>query len=131
MRTADLAIAGLATVTGLAIALGLYATGGPDQARQQRRDEYRLADLGRLKTTLDCLAAQNGGIVPAEMQPTGDCLFPDLPTEPVTGAPYGYVRTGDTSYQLCAAFETDLGHLPVYQSRHFDPATGCFSYRYP
>ncbi|WP_313351604.1 hypothetical protein [Paracoccus sp. (in: a-proteobacteria)] len=99
---ATLAIALLAVV---AIVAGLVLTGGPGQARKERRDRERESDLSHLSRLVGCLARENGNRLPESVRTTPGCDWQLRLADPFTGAPYHYEVTGPRSYLLCAGFE--------------------------
>lgn len=113
-------IAGLAL---LAVALGLYLTGGPDRARKEKHDREREQDLMTLANWVDCVAAARGQL-PATLQGDPQCDWKLRLADPFTGAPYRYQVVTPRRYRLCAAFE--LPPQPPDQRWGRD-AQGCFT----
>lgn len=122
--TAALAFAAVALVGA-----GLLLSGGPDQARKERRDRQRLDDLVALKALVDCLANANRGQLPDRLADSTQCSWPARLDDPFTGQPYRYAPTGPRSYRLCAGFET-----PPPGGERFGPfmrdAEGCIGRLY-
>ena len=118
------ATAALAAVAALLVGAGLLISGGPDQARKERRDRQRLDDLVALEALVDCLANANRGQLPDRLVPNAQCSWSAALDDPFTGQPYRYVATGLRSYRLCAGFET-----PPPDRERFGPfmrdAEGC------
>lgn len=100
------ATAALVVIAVALIGVGLLLTGGPDQARKERRDQEREDDLGSLASLVDCLASANGGRLPDRLAQTSDCDWQARLADPFTNQPYRYERITERSYQLCATFET-------------------------
>ncbi len=112
-----LAIATAAVVVTASVA-GLYLAGSPAEARLLRLDERRIEDLraisfslaeyrrvrGRLPATLDSLPIAIGSA--AQLR------------DPVTGRPYSYDVTGDSTYRLCATFarSSPVGRYARYEA---------------
>jgi len=111
----------LAVLAVLAIGLGLWVTGGPQQGRMEQRDETRLEDLFRLSAHVICLAQDAGDTLPASLDATATCPDSGNRDDPLTGAPYAYEVLNARSFRLCAAFETDLPQM----SAGYDVALGC------
>ncbi len=116
-----LAVVGLVVLAALAIGLGLWVTGGAEQARRDTRDAQRMADLRALATHMRCLD-KHGLAIPSQSP-----LCPEDPTreDPLTGAPYEITQPSAWTLRLCASFENDppRHHAAV----GFDPETGCLT----
>lgn len=116
-----LAGVGLVVLAVLAIGLGLWTTGGPEQARRDTRDSQRMSDLRALVTHLRCLDTH--GLEMGAQSP----LCPERPTreDPLTGEPYEITQPEARVVRLCARFEND----PPRQigGAGFDPETGCLT----
>ncbi|MFC3570586.1 hypothetical protein [Paracoccus sp. TOH] len=109
-------------LAAIAIVLGLALTGGPGQARKERRDRQREGDLSALATLVRCLADNNGRRLPARLETTPQCDWQARLADPFTGAPYRYEVTGPRSYRLCAGFELPEDRPPGLRDRD---AEGC------
>ena len=96
----------LLTVAAIVIGAGLALTGGPGQARKERRDQQRADDLSTLAGLVECLAGTNRGQLPDRLAVTLQCDWQAALNDPYTGQPYRYEATGPRSYRLCADFET-------------------------
>lgn len=96
----------LTVVAAIAIGAGLALTGGPGQARKERRDQQRADDLSTLAGLVECLAGTNCGQLPDRLAVTLQCDWQAALNDPYTGQPYRYEATGPRSYRLCADFET-------------------------
>lgn len=116
-----LAAVGLVVLAALAIGLGLWVTGGAEQARRDTRDAQRMADLRALAMHMRCLD-QHGLTIPAQSP-----FCPQNPTrhDPLTGAPYEVTRPSPWILRLCAQFENDPPHQ--HAAAGFDPETGCLT----
>lgn len=121
--TETLAPVAIATVGVLVVGLGFLAIGGPESARQERRDQQRQTDLQRLDYQVQCLAGNAGNLLPQAIAGTDACPLPDDLVDPKTGEAYRYQILSEQSYRICATFESDA---PVYDQR-FDPESGCLS----
>ena len=60
----------LTVVAAIAIGAGLALTGGPGQARKERRDQQRADDLSTLAGLVECLAGTNRGQLPDRLAVT-------------------------------------------------------------
>lgn len=100
---ASLALAGLAA---LAVVAGLMLTGGPMQARKERRDATREGDLIAMGQQVQCLAQDGAGALPGEVAATEACPFTGRLADPFTGAAYRYEVIDERSWRFCAVFET-------------------------
>lgn len=129
--TRTLSIRAILLVSVLAVAAGLYLSGGPIESRKTKRDRIREADLRALGTLVECLARESGHRLPDALATTPDCDVRLRLEDPFTGAPYAYRRESDALYRLCATFETKAdprdGTVP-FGTR--DPQTGCLTYQY-
>lgn len=118
---------GIGLFAALAIGAGLVLTGGPGQARKERRDSQRDSDLSALSALVRCLAEQEGRKLPQRLQITDDCGAQARLEDPFTGQPYRYEVTGPRSYRLCAGFELPEERPPGLGDRD---AAGCVSREY-
>jgi len=103
--TRTVVTAGASILVIAAIVIGFVAVGTPGDARAERNDRERVSELQALQWQV------NGFYELKQRLPedSGELLDPaapaSLPTDPVTGEPYGYERLGELRYQLCATFE--------------------------
>jgi hypothetical protein len=88
------------------IVAAIAIMGSPSRQRLLRLDERRVDDLQRIATAIDAYDRQHGGAPPtlAALAATPGVR---LPSDPESGRPYGYERTGEAEYRLCAEFRTD------------------------
>jgi len=94
-----------ALAAGVVLA-GLAIAGGPAQARKERRDDMRAADLSRLSMHISCLVGDSGlRELPADLGPTDGCPGPVPLTNSQTGEQYRIEPLEHGKYRLCAAFE--------------------------
>lgn len=98
-------------IAGLGLAFGLLGT--PAHQRLVSIDERRLDDLESIASSLH-ERFQAGGLPPQ---------LPENVTavDPVTKRNYGFRRTDDTHYQLCAVFSTKLAADPEPNSVEWRP----------
>ncbi|MBK8979794.1 MAG: hypothetical protein IPM29_28180 [Planctomycetes bacterium] len=101
-----------ATVVAGALIWGLVLTGMPHQRRVERFDEQRLSDLQHIQAEIQALChdPERPEIL---KQPLPQSLAELAERarqwridwhDPVTDAPYGYVVTGPSTYELTATF---------------------------
>ncbi len=74
------------------------------QARLKARDTKRKGDLRTIQTALTNYADDNNGNYPAALSNLVVQYMPQVPTDPTTGAAYGYATSG-TTYELNATLE--------------------------
>ena len=123
------AIAGLAVV---AVVAGLALTGGPARGKAEQRDTARLAALSDAQELVECLARNNGRIVPETLEAYRSCPSLDALNDPLSGTPVRFERTDDTRYLLCPQLELpgDLENDRWVDGGHFQTASGCVRYEY-
>ena len=127
MRREALPQLGLGIVVVLAVVAGFLTVGGPEAGKQERRDQLRRQDLGKLSQYIHCVAAANDNTLPETISSHDTCERDIRFIDPYTGAPYVYERISDTSYLLCATFEAPE-KLSFFQA--LNPKTGCAQYTY-
>lgn len=108
MKGAKLFAVIVCVMVASATVAGLFIAGSPGTERERRFDDQRVSDLQQIASAVDMHAA-NTGKLPSSLD---DLVKPENArlyyvraiTDPETSAPYEYVVTGDSSYQLCATF---------------------------
>ena len=94
----------LSLVMGLVVGIGIYFSGSPGTTRQEALDAHRVRDLRDVKGAVNTYwkghrmlpsSIDGSSAVPAD----SIALY-----DPVTGAPYEYRVTSDSTYELCAVF---------------------------
>lgn len=123
-RGKGLASLGLGLLAGAAVIGGLLVTGGPLQARKERRDETRLGDLMAMAGQVECLSEQGAGTLPRAVTATEACPFTGRLADPFDGAAYRYEPIDARSWRLCAVFETPPEPASRY-SEAVRSADGC------
>ncbi len=124
---ASLALAALAAA---AVAAGLSLTGGPMQARKERRDAMRAGDLMEISRQVECLAQQADGALPGRIAASETCPFTGRTADPFTGAAYTYEVIDARNWRLCAVFETPPDPAPRWGPPARDEA-GCSVHHLP
>ncbi|MDP5305811.1 hypothetical protein [Paracoccus spongiarum] len=120
---------GLTVLALLAIAGGLWVSGGPMQGRAERRDQMRSADLSALTAQAECRGTEAGAAT-ADLGPTALC--PETPrlADPATGAPYRITVLDRNNLRLCADFELPADkRLLAHEWQPGIDADGCIVYR--
>ncbi|MDO5642474.1 MAG: hypothetical protein Q4G26_08850 [Paracoccus sp. (in: a-proteobacteria)] len=113
----------LAGCAALAVIAGLAISGGPMQARAEKRDAERLRDLRRINANITC-QLNNTGQLPESPAKTDACPA-DIPAADQTGAAYTYTRTDDRHWRICAAFENPALLPGGGSDTDFDAGAGC------
>ncbi len=112
--TRALMACGVATCA-FAVGLGLYATGGPAEARKVRLDEQRYGDIREIGRALKCASVPLPETLD-DVQPCGSALVSQqrrgpearnvhgmVIIDPVTSEPYAYSRLADGGADICMA----------------------------
>lgn len=93
-----------AVVVLAALVGGFVVMGSPFAQRDYRLDETRVNDLSQIQWEI-VNYWQNKDELPDELSMLEDSLRAfRVPTDPITGAPYEYTKTGELSFELCAVF---------------------------
>lgn len=94
-----------------AVAGGIYITGGPEHQRLKRIDEKRLSKLSSIRYDVegfyrsdDALPENIDALRNAKYQSSN--INSENYIDPVPGQSIEYTKTSDTTYQLCAHFDT-------------------------
>lgn len=101
-RTAAI-FATLLVVVG--VIAGLYLAGSPSEARLRRQDDRRETMLMTMDYAVRDYRSKHGHLPPV-VDSVGAEWTPDSlrARDPVTGEPFEYRATGDSTYELCATF---------------------------
>ncbi len=109
----------LAGASVLAVVASLLVAGSPSQARLQRYDQQRVADLQTIDSAVVTYASRQYRLSGEAGLPTGGVLLPEnlaalrqMPgygelflQDPITEQPYTYRVVDGVSYELCATFQ--------------------------
>lgn len=119
MSVRRLAAYTLAGASALAVVASLLVAGSPSQARLQRYDQQRVADLQAIESAVVTYASRQYRILSGSGFVADEALLPEdlsvlrqLPgyadlflSDPITRQQYGYRPVKDGSYELCATFQ--------------------------
>lgn len=122
-----LLLALVALVAG-AVGWGFWTVGGPVTARMEKQDRERLRDLRDWGRYYSCQVAE-GAELPDRC--AGQTRPPDS-TDPATGAPYRYTLLDETTFEVCAVFQTpSMRDASDYRARAliFTDDDGCLRYK--
>jgi len=109
----------VAVAVGAAVAAGLVMMGSPSEARSRRLDARRVADLAQIARNVDVFWSRR-----AQLPSSLDELNTELglrlsPSDPETGAPYGFRPLDGNRYELCATFAGPSEGEPLRQAERF------------
>jgi len=104
-----LAIAATVVIV-VAVIAGVVLTEGPGTARAERFDRERLSNLSSLAQLIDNHYNSHDALPETIEVFSTDANYERFSTDPRTGAPYAYDVLTETSYRLCATFETNGPH---------------------
>ena len=98
----------LVSIISLAIVVyGIIIIGTPAQQQAKMFDAQRINDLESIQGQIVYTQWQNKGTVPDSLSVLNDPIANfTVPTDPETGAQYGYSKISSSSFELCAIFET-------------------------
>ena len=88
------------------VVAGFFVAGSPYQERMRRFDETRVNDLSMIQSQLFDYWMRTGTIPEALSGLQDDLRGFAIPLDPETQAEYTYKKTGESSFSLCAVFET-------------------------
>ena len=96
---------------------GIIIAGLPKDQRLVRFDERRISDLSLIYGQVDNYWMNNRKL-PDSLSQLKSGLNINIPVDPVSNAPYEYIKTGDLKFQLCAVFQTaakdNVGYNPSF-----------------
>jgi type II secretory pathway pseudopilin PulG len=122
----------VAVVAG--IAGGLLIIGSPEQIRMRRLDEQRITDLQSISRAVEDYRRTHNRLPETLeiLQKRDPQIFLSL-QDRASGQPYAYAAIGESSYQLCAQFDTVFDEktensrfLPPFWKH--EPGRHCFSF---
>jgi hypothetical protein len=105
-------VGGLATLVVVALVVaGMFAIGSPATARKYKADQERRNRITQLHYVLSSQVRADGSL-PASLDDIDPEIFrragytSDVRKDPETGENFGYRRTAERRYEVCAEFET-------------------------
>ncbi len=97
---------GVATV---ALVVGFISSGSPFQARLERLDNQRVQDLQNIQNQIVYSHWSAKQSLPSTLSDLNDSISGYIvPVDPQSKVSYEYAKKGDTSFELCAVFATEL-----------------------
>lgn len=92
----------------VALVAAFFMLGTPQTARIRKLDDKRVTDLGQLQMAIESKFHRTHRLPASlfELEGRGTSHQVEIPNDPVTHAPYEYVRVDSLHYQLGATFET-------------------------
>lgn len=91
----------------VAVVSGFFIIGSPMDARLVKLDQQKVNDLQNIQWQLVSYWQQKESL-PTELSELQDSISGFVvPVDAETGTPYSYVKTGDTSFELCATFNKE------------------------
>jgi hypothetical protein len=95
-----------------ALVAAVIVLGSPARQRQYRLDERRERDLAAIAGSI-AMYASSHGTLPAGLDTLGgEPGTPPAPSDPESGAAYGYAVLASDTYQLCAEFTASSSDTP-------------------
>ena len=88
-----------------AVVAGFLALGTPQDERERRLDQVRVADLEALRSAIVAHCRREGALPDSLEQLARRSPLPVRMTDPVGGRLYGYGVIDSTTYRLCAVFD--------------------------
>ena len=95
---------GLSVVVAVVVGAGLYLVGSPGTAREQALDERRVRDLREAQDQVTAYWKRHRSLPAVLADAATSADDSAAQRDPVTGDPYEYRVTGDTTYEVCAVF---------------------------
>lgn len=106
--TLKLFVGAVTVMVAAVIAVGLYVAGSPVKERNRQLDEQRTNELQQIAGAID-MAYDRDQRLPASLDElkggSKEYYYVSSIVDPKSGAPYEYLVTGDTRYELCATFD--------------------------
>lgn len=124
----------LATITicvvVAAVISSFFFIGSPSKERERRADEIRVSHLQKIQgNLLEYWKAKK--TLPANLAELNDDLRGiSEPKDPRSGEPYGYKKTSEVEFEICANFFFDNNHGNQTPNKFVSPAAEPYSYDY-
>jgi len=99
------------TLAALLLIIGFVLVGSPQELRKQKQDSLRVQDLQFIQSEIveHWKTTQQ---LPESLTVLNDILrFIEVPVDPQTQLPYEYEKVDETTFMLCATFETTSQHV--------------------
>ena len=93
-------------VVATAVGVGLVQLGPPSEERSRRFDERRVEDLRRIADNVDLYVTREGSLPTSLDALSASSLPPIRIIDPAREAPYDYAIIGDSTFELCARFDS-------------------------
>lgn len=100
-RTVGIGVGVLALATIIA---GFFIVGTPQEARLARFDDAKVADLQNIQSQVVSYWQAKRALPVSLIDLTNSLQYGQVPTDPQTGAAYGYQTAGPLTFKLCADF---------------------------
>lgn len=111
-----------ALVSSIAVAIVVIAAflliGTPEEQRQQRLDDRRVAHLQHLAHAVDAYWKDHDALPGSLTELVDGRRLSRLPRDPVNGETYDFHATAPASYRLCATFDAPYGGGPEHFWNH-------------
>lgn len=96
-------------VTTVTLVVGFISSGSPFQARLERLDNQRVQDLQNIQNQIVYSHWSAKQSLPGTLSDLNDSISGYVvPVDPQSKVSYEYTKKGDTSFELCAVFATEL-----------------------
>lgn len=120
----------VSAVVLVAIVVGFFFMGTPQEARRALYDQERVDDLTMIQNEI-VEYWRTTGELPASLETLNDPVrYIEVPVDPVTEASYGYTAINELTFELCADFATeqDASESQVPKYGFFGDTTEYFSH---
>lgn len=127
----------------VALVVGIFTIGGPNEGRREAFDRRRYVDLTKISYALHCQNLRiDQPILPNELDLEtiraycgGVEILAKVLLDNETGTPYAFSRINENEYSVCAEFYDAEKTMRLYSwslvnsAATFNPETGCFTGR--
>lgn len=108
-----LLVGGVVAVVALVLGAAVLVLDSPGEERRRRLDERRVRDLREIAGAVDAYWTREEALPPDLGTLAGWQGLEAPSADPVTEEPYRYRATGETTYELCATFATEVPGRPA------------------
>ena len=98
----------LVVAVAAVVIVGVILLDSPAQERLRRLDERRVSDLREISYAVDAYWTREGMLPPSLEELSSEERIVRELADPETGADYEYRVLGDSSYELCAIFASEM-----------------------